>query len=301
MKLANFKVLGISDSVSATIPPGIKLIGADQMWKTTKGDGLIAAIIDTGIDINHPDLKQNIIDGISFVPGQKPDYFIDENGHGTHVAGTICANGKILGAAPNAKILVVKVFGADGESSNDCIARGFKYAADWRGPNGETVDVINASLGGPQPDKQLEDAIKYCVNKGILCCCAAGNEGDGVMNTFEYSYPAMYSDACSIGAIDFNLKAAKFTNANNEVDVSAPGYSIVSTYMGSKYAELSGTSMATPHVTGMALLYIGKFMIRFGRKPLENELFTLLKALTRDIEEAGIDPDTGAGLIQQWI
>lgn len=302
MKIADYKVLNIMPTTSATIPPGVKLIGADQMWDFTKrGLNTVVAIIDTGIDINHPDLKQNILAGMSFVPGQKPDQFYDENGHGTHVAGTICANGKLLGAAPMTKMLVLKVFGPSGESDDNTIARAFKYAANWRGPHGEKVNVINASLGGPQPNTVLEDALKYCVSKDILCCCAAGNEGDGNSKTFEYSYPAMYYDAFSIGAIDFKFMTTNFSNTNNEVDVSAPGSNIISTYLNGQYAELSGTSMATPHVAGLSLLYIAKFMNRFGRRPTETELYILVKALSKDIGIPGLDPDSGAGVVQQWL
>lgn len=301
MKVVDFKVESIIAKPDVIIPPGVRLIGAEKMWPLTKGQGVVIAIIDTGIDLEHPDLKLNLIGGRNFVPGEDPNNIQCSHPHGVHVAGTICANGRIMGVAPHAKYLVLKVFGKDGNGSNKTIADAFRYAVNWRGPHGERVDIINASLGGPSDDWQLHEALKYAVLNNILCCCAAGNEGDSNVSSYEIGYPAMYQEALSIGAIDFNGKVAMFSNSNPEVDIAAPGDKILSCYPGGAYAELSGTSMATPHVAGMAALYISKFKMRFGRKPTENELYILLKSLTMDIDQVGIDANTGAGLVQPWL
>ena len=111
----------------------------------------------------------------------------------------------------------------------------------------------------------------------------------------------MYPDVVSVGAVDFSSQVAKFSNTNNEVDLAAPGDHIWSTLPDGKYGALSGTSMACPHVAGMAALYIEKYGRRFNKRPSEEELYLILKVMAKDIGALGIEADTGAGLVSAWL
>ncbi|HEX3011252.1 MAG TPA: S8 family serine peptidase, partial [Syntrophomonadaceae bacterium] len=168
MHLADNNVLGIYDHTLAKepwSPPGVSLIAARKIWPSTRGENTVAAVLDTGVDYRHPDLAANIIGGISLVPNEKD--FMDEHGHGTHVAGTIAANKSLLGVAPKAKILAVKVLDKNGQGGYSSIARGIDWATNWRGPQGEKVNVINMSLGGPIPNKYLYEKITAAIKAGI--------------------------------------------------------------------------------------------------------------------------------------
>ncbi|WP_455920505.1 S8 family peptidase [Priestia megaterium] len=285
------------------IPDGVQMIEAPEFWKESdQGKGTVVAILDTGISRNHPDLKDQIIGGKNFTSDYKgdKDNFEDNNGHGSHVAGTIAAilnNGGVVGVAPSTKLLILKVLTGEGSGNYDWIIDAIKYAADWKGPNGETVSVMNMSLGGPQDVKELHEAIKYAVNeKNIPIVCAAGNEGDDDLTTYEYDYPASYNEVISVGAVDTDYHIAPFTNVNEEVDLVAPGVDIQSTYLGSQYAKLSGTSMASPHVTGALALVKVMGEREFGRKLTEAELYAQLIKRTVPLEYTR--QAVGNGLVQ---
>lgn len=275
-------------------PPGVSLIAARRMWSTTRGEGTVVAIIDTGVDYQHPDLAPNIIDGRSFVSSEK-DY-MDYNGHGTHVAGTIAANGKILGVAPRARMLAVKVLNKKGQGNYSDISRGISWARQWVGKNGERVNVINMSLGGPLPDKTMHREIIRAVQEGIAVVCAAGNFGDGEASTPEISYPAYYPECLAVGAVELNTRAASFTNSNDQIDVVAPGVKTYSTYPENKYVELSGTSMATPHVAGAVALIYSRYYLRFKKHPLPEYIKEYLHYQAIDLGQVGFDQLYGYGL-----
>ena len=180
-KLIPFKIESIQ-TVAPEIPYGIKQINAPKLWeKGETGEGIVVAVLDTGIDLNHPDLKGNIIDGRNFTGEGRRDDYSDGNGHGTHVAGTIAGvmNGSgVIGVAPDAKLLICKVLDSQGSGSYQGIIKGIEYASKWRGVNGEKVRVMNMSLGGAYDDPKLYKAILEAVSKGILIIVASGNEGD---------------------------------------------------------------------------------------------------------------------------
>ncbi|CQR47972.1 Intracellular serine protease [Paraliobacillus sp. PM-2] len=275
MHLANYKVVKQMKKINE-IPKGVKMIQAPQVWKQTKGEGVTIAILDTGCDTRHVELSNRIIGGRNFTTDDhgNPNKFEDYNGHGTHVAGTIAAslnNIGVVGVAPKVNLLIVKVLDRDGAGEYDWIIKGLKYAIE------QQVDIISMSLGGSFDLPALHRIIKKAVLKhDIPIICAAGNEGDGSVETNELSYPAYYNEVISVGAIDFEHQSSRFTNSNNKVDLVAPGEDITSTYLDGGYATLSGTSMAAPHVTGALALIKNLTTKQFERELTEIELYAQL-------------------------
>ncbi|MDR5693730.1 MAG: S8 family peptidase [Armatimonadota bacterium] len=230
-------------------------IQAYDAWGITTGSAEVKiAVIDTGIDSAHPDLPL-LAPGANFVTkGAPPE---DDNGHGTHVAGTIGALTNnatgVAGLNWSISLVPVKVLDASGSGTYSAVANGITWSAD----NG--AKVINLSLGGSVPSKTLEAAVKYAWNKGAVLACAAGNSG-----TTQKLYPAAYTNCIAVAATDENDQKASFSNYGKWVDVAAPGVHILSTmpnspvYLTTQYGylqdydSLSGTSMATPHVAGLA-------------------------------------------------
>ena len=211
-------------------------------WDITGGNSVKIAVLDTGIDQTHTDLSGRIAASQNFTTAGSAN---DGNGHGTHVAGIIAANAGngigVAGVAYYASLMNVKVLDDAGSGSSSWVASGITWAAD----NG--AKVINMSLGSATPSKTIEDAINYAWNKGVVVVAAAGNE-----STSSASYPAYYSNVISVAATDKNDAKASFSNFGTWVDVAAPGMSIYSTYKGNTYSTLSGTSMASPYVAGLA-------------------------------------------------
>jgi major intracellular serine protease len=252
VRLIPYQVIAEVEEVTE-VPQGVELIQAPMVWEKTKGKGSTIAILDTGCDLSHPDLKERIIAGRNFTNDDKgnKDVFQDYNGHGTHVAGTMAAtqNQKgVVGVAPEANLLIVKVLDKNGSGQYEWIINGIYYAIEQK------VDIISMSLGGPEDVPELHEAIQRAVENNILVVCAAGNEGDGRDATNELGYPGCYNEVISVGAITLDRQISEFSNSNNEVDLVAPGENILSTYLNGKYATLSGTSMATPHVSGALAL-----------------------------------------------
>jgi subtilisin family serine protease len=229
-------------------------IKATSTWEETKGnEDIIIAIVDTGVDLDHPDLNDKIYsNGYDFV--NDDSNATDDHAHGTHVAGIAAAethnNEGIAGVAWNCKILPVKVLDDQGGGSYSEMIEGIIWAAD----NG--ADVMNLSLGGDFPSVSLENALKYAYDMDIVIVAAAGNDGGAVL------YPAAYDDYClAVAATDYNDEKVDFSNFGPEIDVAAPGVLIISTVPtwfwgpGSfPYAWGDGTSQASPHVAGLAAL-----------------------------------------------
>ncbi|MEI1421071.1 serine protease Isp [Bacillus cabrialesii] len=259
------------------LPEGIKVIKAPEMWsKGVKGKNVKIAVLDTGCDTSHPDLKSQIIGGKNFTDddGGKEDAISDYNGHGTHVAGTIAANdsnGGISGVAPEASLLIVKVLGgANGSGQYEWIINGINYAVEQK------VDIISMSLGGPSDVPELKEAVENAVKNGVLVVCAAGNEGDGDERTEELSYPAAYNEVIAVGSVSVARELSEFSNANKEIDLVAPGENILSTLPNKKYGKLTGTSMAAPHVSGALALIKSYEEESFQRKLSEPEVYAQL-------------------------
>lgn len=287
VRLFPFVVESVSDTYNE-IPAGVQAVHAPEAWAESKGTDVVVAVIDTGCDYNHPDLKDRIVGGRNFSQDYigDPNNYMDNNGHGTHVAGTIGAsmNGfGVVGVAPEVKLLIVKVLDGNGSGSYQSIIDGIRFAIQWRGPQGEKVRIISMSLGGPQDLTELHHAVKDAVANQILVVCAAGNDGDGNSDTIEKSYPGAYPEVVEIGAVDLDGTPASFTATNSEVDLVAPGVNIVSTFPNHQYAKLSGTSMATPHVSGGAAVLIHKVEQEYGRQFSEAEIYAQVCKHTRDL------------------
>lgn len=217
-------------------------------WKRTRGEGVKVAVLDTGCDLDHPDLKSNILPGVNFVnPSAEP---WDDNNHGTHVAGIIAAENNeigMVGVAPGAKIVPVKVLDRQGNGNLVDVSKGIRWSVDVAG-----VDLICMSLGSPNPVQEVRKAIQYAHSKGVICFVAAGNSGI----TQRVFYPADYPETIAIGSIDESLGRSNFSNTGENLDFMAPGGRIFSTVPDNWYAVLSGTSMAAPFATGVAALLL---------------------------------------------
>ena len=208
-----------------------------------------AWIIDTGIDLDHPDLNVDVARSKSFVSGQTSAE--DENGHGTHVAGIVGAINNtigITGIASGAKLVALRVLDNEGEGRLSGIIQAVNHVIQ----NGRAGDVVNLSLGGEGISATLERTILQAANAGILFAIAAGNDGKDVAS---YS-PARvnHANVFTVSAMDQNNRFASFSNYGSSVDVCAFGVRIRSTYSQGRYATLSGTSMAAPHVAGLLLI-----------------------------------------------
>lgn len=261
---------------------GLNMIQAKNIWDISeKGRGVNIAVIDSGCDVNHISLKNNIVDVKNFTSedGKSPKVVTDNVGHGTHVVGTIVANGNdiISGVAPLANIYVIKAIDKTGSGKLSWVTNAIYYAIEKK------VDIISMSLGMPESNEKLHRAVKSAVNKNILFVCAAGNEGSLDTEDYKYSYPAAYEEVISVGAVDKKAAPASFTNSNLAIDVVAPGVDIVSTYPNNQFASLSGTSMATPHVTGSLALLKNWSKSVFQRDLTEEEIYAQLIKHTKTL------------------
>lgn len=258
MYIAPFKIASIRNNIDKNLAQSADLINCKKLWdQGYTGKGMTAAVLDTGCDIQHPHIKNNIIGAYQF--GSRDAH--DRNGHGTHVAGII------KNIAPDVKLLPIKVLGDRGGGGYAGIVSGVRYAIQQK------VDVINMSLGGNMDYEPLHDAIKDAVNAGIPVVVASGNEGDARAFTDEICYPAFYPEVIEVGAIDFNDTVAEFSNSNIELDVCSYGVDIASCFPDNQYARCSGTSQATPQVSGVLCLLKQKFIAEQHRVPSEQELF----------------------------
>lgn len=238
---------------------GLDIINVKKMWdKSIKGKGVNVAIIDSGCDIEHEELKDNIIGVYNFTTddNKEVNMVTDYLGHGTHVAGIIgsCNKKYDIGVAPEANLLILKVINKKGIGNTADLINAIKYAINWRDPNNNRVDVINLSLGTTKDNPELREIINEAIKNNIVIVAAAGNNGDGQFETDEISYPGFYLDVFQIGATDENNVPTIFSNSNQFIDYVAPGNEVFSTYPLNQYASLSGTSMAAPHATGAIAL-----------------------------------------------
>jgi len=270
------------------------------------GDGRKVAVLDTGYNYNHPDLSSSYIAGTDLVNDDNDP--LDDNGHGSHVAGIITADGndaKAKGVAPGTGIIAVKVLGASGSGYFSDVVAAIYWVVD--GPNGVpkdgddfNADAISMSLGTSQPyvykgfcDKVLPDlttSIKYAIDRGVIVVVAAGNSG-----TAGISIPGCISYSTTVGAVDKSDKIASFSGRGNALDITAPGVNIYSTWLTNQYKTLSGTSMATPMVSGTVAL-IKAAHPTYTVAQVQTALFKTAK----DLGKTGWDSTFGWGRVDAY-
>ena len=272
------------------IPPwGVNRIDADLVWGITTGDPIRVAIVDTGIDVKHPDLIDNLKSGVSTV--QYTTSYNDDNGHGTHVAGIAAAVDNtigVIGVGPQIDLYAVKVLDRRGSGYLSDVIEGLGWAIQ----NG--MQVVNMSLGTASDVQSFHDAVAEVYAAGITQVAAAGNTGEAVI------YPAAYPEVIAVSATDNTDTIAPWSSRGPQIDLAAPGVSIYSTYKGSTYKTLSGTSMAAPHVTGAAALVLtqtAKCDTDLSGSCIPAEVQQRLEATAEDLGITGKDNLYGSGLV----
>jgi thermitase len=258
---------------------GLPIIGAPQAWDVTTGSPNInIAILDTGVDQDHPDLADKIVSNINLTSSPTAD---DIHGHGTHVAGIAAAttnNGVgVAGLGYTSTIMNVKVLGDGGAGTYSSLVSGIIWAAD----NG--AEIINMSLGGSSYSTTLENAVNYAWSNGVVVVAAAGNAGSSTP-----CYPAAHANCMGVAATSGYDALASFSNYGNWVDVAAPGVGIYATLKDSGYGYKSGTSMASPHVAGLAGLVFTTVSDKNGDGRLNDEVRSRIEATCDDIGVTGI-------------
>lgn len=267
---------------------GVVMLRCPEAWAKTKGKGVRVAVLDTGVDPLHPDLKAAFADPADLLNfTTSPFGPLDRQGHGTHCFGSVLGRGSLAGVAPEAAGISVKVLGDDGAGSVVWIADGIRAANKKR-----NADVISMSLGGTGTDKWIPPALIEAEADGVIVVAAAGNEGpaEGTVG-----YPGGYAQCVAVGALDINQAAAKFSSRGPALYVSGPGVNIRSTYPGGQYATMSGTSMACPHVAGLAALWIAAHP-EVAKKDRPKAFREALKAACKDLGPIGRDTAFGWGL-----
>jgi len=273
---------------------GLPKIEAPAAWDISTGSSnVVIAVVDTGIDLDHPDLSCSgkLTAGWDFVNNDAtPD---DDHGHGSHVAGiaAACTNNStgVAGVAWNARLMPVKVLDYNGNGTYEGVAAGVTYAVD------QGADIINLSLGGFDDSATLANAIQYADAHGVLVAAAAGNcAQDGYQCNYltnPIMYPAAYSTTIAVAATDSADNWATFSEHHPYVDVAAPGVSIYSTVPGS-YNYMTGTSMATPHVAGLAAL-----LWSLDPSLTHDEVRNIIQSTADDLGDPGKDEYFGHGRI----
>lgn len=274
-----------------TLPWGVDRIDAEKVWNTTAGDSIKVAVIDTGVELAHPDLAANIKGGYNAINPRRSAN--DDNGHGTHVAGIIAAADNeigVIGVGHQINLYAVKVLDRNGSGYVSDVIEGL----DWAIANG--MQVVNMSLSATSDIQSFREAVQRANAAGITQVAAAGNDGNAV------NYPAAYSEVIAVSATDKNDAIASWSSRGAEIDLAAPGVSIYSTYKGQTYKTLSGTSMASPHAAGAAALVLSvpdkcQYLLDniSGCSPAEVQ--KRLEQTAKDLGAAGKDSLYGAGLV----
>jgi len=288
---------------SDRLPWGVRAVYNNNplLTKTSGGVDVNVAVLDTGVYRDHLDLKNRVVQCKDFTVARTPivnDKCEDKNGHGTHVAGTIAADGGsdgkgIYGVAPEANIFAYKVCGTNGSCWSDDIAFALRTAAD------SNANIVNLSLGSDLESSLIKEAVDYAVGKGVLVVAAAGNDGPYLGSI---DYPGANPSVIAVGAFDstsdiaewssrgINSETEPYVVEDRDIEFAAPGVNIESTWKDGSYVILSGTSMATPHVVGLA----AKLWQKDAEDP-DSATHELLHKFSENLLPPGDDDASGFG------
>lgn len=283
-----------SPQPAEVLPWGIDRVDAELVWPSgNTAEPIRVGIIDTGISNTHPDLLANVKGGVNTINPRKN--WNDDNGHGSHVAGTAAGLDNdigVIGVGPAIDLYAIKVLDRNGSGFLSDVIEGIQWAV----ANG--MQVINMSLGTSADIQSFHDAVIAAKNAGLVTVAAAGNSGGAVI------FPAAYPEAIAVSATDENNVIASWSSRGPEVDLSAPGVSIYSTYKGTGYATLSGTSMAAPHVTGSAALVLNTSVGLYDANTNgiwdPDEVQVRLQTAATDLGDVGFDILYGWGLVNAY-
>ena len=306
MKLPGYRVRVLRGAPAEQIDWGVRLLGAHDIWKLTQGEGVTVAVLDTGSSPGHPDLagafvrRGKKVIGMNFTTARRDDH-LDRMDHGTHCSGIIAAgrNGRgVVGVAPRAKIIPVKILGDDGSGELDWLVRGIRWCIANAGRH--RLRVLSMSLGAPQGAPALREALAAAKKAGLITVCAAGNEGAAS----DLGYPARYAEeglCLAVGAVRTDRRIADFSNTGRglaRMGLVAPGFEVLSTITGGRYARFSGTSMAAPHIAGVLALALAKHDRYGGATPLTNldQAYAHCRRFCTDLGGRGRDRVYGLGL-----
>ena len=235
--------------VNPGIPWGVRRVRAPEIWSTSTGHQVRIGVVDTGVDFHHPDLKYSLARGVNLL--SRMAWPIDDNGHGTHIAGTIAGAGApdgLTGVAPRSVIYPVKAFDHNGAAYVSDIIRGI----DWCIYN--RIQIINMSFGMKKKSTAMEDVVIRATEAGVVIVASAGND----KKKKSIDYPARLPQTIAVGASNRERRIAPFSNNGSFVDIYAPGDQIRSAWLGGKYKRMNGTSMATSHVSGAIALLLAQ-------------------------------------------
>lgn len=281
--------IGSAQALSESYSWGQTDLNIPSIWKKTKGKGVRIAVLDSGCSI-HPDLRNNIDYDLSISCISNEDKYDQYVGHGSHVAGIISAQQNatgIVGVAPEATLITIKVLGKNNFSVSNSIEKGLDYCIKIK------PDIINMSLGGACPMGAVLEKIKTLYSMGIIVICAAGNDG-----TENILCPAQFDETVAVGSYSPSTVRSRslFSSYGETLDVMAPGEEIVSTWLNAQYAVLSGTSMAAPFISGIVALMLAYFKSQ-NIKLSVDEIKGLLINNCIDIGAKGKDKYSGWGVV----
>lgn len=267
------------------IPWHIENANLQDVWIDFTGNNVKVAILDTGIDIKHPDLSNNVKGTYNAI--ENNDIVDDESGHGTLIAGIIAAeNNKfgIVGIAPEADLYIVKVLDENAEGTVEDFVKGIEWCVQ------NNIQIINLSFGISKDIPQLKHAIENALNAGIIIVASSGNTAGG-----DAEYPAAYEGVISVAALDKANERAEFT-AKGKIDFCSTGIDILSTSLDSKYESCNGSSFATACVTGLITLKIQQVNDELNQEKMDSEnVLEVLKECTIDLGIEGKDTSFGYG------
>lgn len=284
----------VSSQAAEVLPWGVNRVDAELVWPSgNTANPIKVGIIDTGISNKHPDLLTNVKGGVNTINPRKN--WNDDNGHGSHVAGITAALDNdigVIGVGPAIDLYAIKVLDASGSGYLSDVIEGIQWAI------ANNMQVVNMSLGTASDIVSFHDAVTAAKNAGIVVVAAAGNSGGAVI------FPAAYPEAIAVSATDQNNVIASWSSRGPEVDLAAPGVSIYSTYKGTGYATLSGTSMAAPHVAGSATLVLNTpvdgYDVNLNGKWDPDEVQKKLQDRAVDLGNTGFDNLYGWGLVNAY-